>query len=226
METIGQALIKSSEQQSSRNLPATTQRLSPAVLQKTRRVIERYGDKQNFMLTFNPSVQKLAGRRPERAFFGEAPSLAIMRQTYGDGFPGTWLLPQILDLVAFSNSKGTLSGEQAEFLAEAIANEYYYLKASELMLFFYRFKCGTYGKFYGNVDPMMIMQGLKQFMKERAVEIERHENEKMSKERDETAKNAITPREYCRNHGYPEMDNVLDIIEYERKLENVKPPKD
>ena len=178
------------------------------------------------MLTLNPSVQKIAGRHPERAFFGEAPSLAIMRQTYGDGFPATWLMAQILDLVVYSNSKGTLNDQQAEFLAEAIANEYYYLKASELMLFFYRFKTGAYGHFYGVVDPMIIMQGLKQFMKERAVEIEKHEDEIKRKERDENSKNAITPREYCVKHGYPEMDNVLDIIEYERKLVNVNSPKD
>ena len=173
---------------------------------------------------FHPSETLTIGRNSKMAFFGDAPSLAIMRKTYGDDFPATWLLAHIFDLVAFSNSQGTLNESQAEFLAEAIANEYYFLKASELILFFYRFKTGAYGHFYGVVDPMMIMQGLKQFMKERAVEIERHENEKMSKERAETAKNAITPREYCRNHGYPEMDNVLDIIEYERKLEKVNSP--
>lgn len=178
------------------------------------------------MLKMNPSVQKFAGRHPDRAYFGEAPSLAILRKTYGEDFPGTWLLPQILDLVAFSNSKGTLSGEQAEFLADAIANEYYYLKASELQLFFYRFKCGAYGKFYGSVDPMMIMQGLRQFLKERDFAIGEHRKELERMERERSAEDAVTPKEYCRNHGYPEMDNVLDIIEYERKLENVKPPKD
>lgn len=195
-------------------------------MQKTRLVIERYGDKASFMLKMNPSVQKFAGRHPDRAYFGEAPSLAILRKTYGEDFPGTWLLPQILDLVAFSNSKGTLSGEQAEFLADAIANEYYYLKASELQLFFYRFKCGAYGKFYGSVDPMMIMQGLRQFLKERDFAIGEHRKELERMERERSAEDAVTPKEYCRNHGYPEMDNVLDIIEYERKLENVKPPKD
>ena len=189
-------------------------------------VRQKYGGREEFLLKLNPSVQVFAARNPERAFFGEAPTLAIMRKTYGDGFPATWLLPQILDLVVYSNSKGTLNEQQQEFLAEAIANEYYFLKASELQLFFYRFKTGAYGHFYGVVDPMKIMEGLKQFMKERAVEIEKHNSELLEKEREEIARNAITPREYCRNHGYPEMDNVLDIIEYERKLENVKPPKD
>ena len=176
---------------------------------------------KNFLLTFNPSAQKLAGRNPERAFFGEAPSLAIMRHSYGDGFPATWLLPQILDLVAFSNSKGTLNGQQAEFLAEAIVNEYYFLTASELLLFFYRFKIGTYGKFYGNVDPMMIMQGLKQFVKERNFAIDQRENELKKKEREEIEKNKaiVNCEEYCRRHGYPIMHQVHEIICYEIQME-------
>lgn len=153
-----------------------------------------------------------------------------MRQTYGDDFPGTWLMAQILDLVAFSNSKGTLSGQPAEFLADAIANEYYYLKASELLLFFYRFKTGAYGKFYGCVDPMMIMQGLQQFIKERNFAISEHEKELERMERERLAHDAsiVDCEEYCRKHGYPIMTQIHEIICYEMSLEkeNVKPPTD
>ena len=222
METIGQALIKSSATQSSANLPTNTQRLSPAVLLKTQLVRKKYGDEKKFLLTFNPGIQKYAGRHPDRAFFGEAPTLVIMRKTYGEDFPGTWLMAQILDLVAFSNSKGTLSGQPAEFLADAIANEYYYLKASELLLFFYRFKTGAYGKFYGNVDPMMIMQGLQQFIKERNIAIDEHQKELERIEREKIAENSITLREFCRNRGIPETDDINEAL----KLLNVKPPSD
>jgi len=187
-------------------------------------VRQKYGERDKFLVTLNPSVQKIAGRHPDRAFFGEAPTLTIMRKTYGENMATMWLMPQILDLVTYSNSKGTLNEQQAEFLAEAIANEYYFLKASELMLFFYRFKCGTYGHFYGVVDPMKIMEGLKLFMKEREREIMAHDDELKRKEREEDAKNAISPQEYCRLHGLPEMDDVLDIIEYMNKSANVNPP--
>lgn len=125
-----------------------------------------------------------------------------------------WLLPQILDLVVYSNSKGTLNEQQATFLAEAIAQEYYYLTASELLLFFYRFKTGRYCRFYGVVDPMMIMQALETFFKERCIAIAKHESELADAERAEHARTAITPQEYCRRHGFPEMYNVIDIINY------------
>ena len=38
--------------------------------------------------------------------------------------------------------------------------EYYYLKASELLLFFFKLKTGEYGHLYGVVDPMVIMSAL------------------------------------------------------------------
>ena len=206
--------------QNESSLPVASQQLSPAVLQKTMLVRQKYGGREDFLLKLNPSVQIFAARNPERAFFGEAPTLAIMRKTYGDGFPATWLLPQILDLVVYSNSKGTLNEQQQEFLAEAIANEYYFLKASELQLFFYRFKTGAYGHFYGVVDPMKIMEGLKQFMKERASEIERHESELRDREREEDSKNAISLREYCRSRGIPETDDMHEAL----RFLNVNPP--
>ena len=47
----------------------------------------------------------------------------------------------------------------------------YYLKVSELMLFFYRFKSGKYGEFYGVVDLQRIMSGLNAFLRDRLDEI-------------------------------------------------------
>ena len=205
--------------QSRTNLPQATQRSLPDVSQKTTRVLQRYGNREQFLVALNPSKQIQLGREPEQAFFSEAPSLAIMRKTYGDGFPATWLMPQILDLVAYSNSKGTLNEQQAEFLAEAIAQEYYFLKATELMLFFYRFKMGKYGRFYGNIDPMIITRALDEFCRERIAILEKREAEQEEQERVTNSKNAISPKEFCRLKGYPEMDNILDIISHEMGLE-------
>lgn len=203
------------------------QQLSPDVLQKTTLALQRYGDRENFLRMLNPSTQIVAGRNPERAFFGSAPSLAILKQAYGDGFPASWLMPQILDLVVYSNSKGTLNEQQAEFLAESISNEYYYLKASELLLFFYRFKTGAYGHFFGVVDPMKIMEALKEFTKERARAIDKHETDERRRKREEHDKDSVSPQEYCRMKGYPEMNTIFEIMEYEREKESkVKPPTD
>jgi len=78
----------------------------------------------------------------------------------------------------------------------------YYLKVSELMLFFHRFKAGKYGEFYGVVDPQRIMSGLNMFLRERVEEIAQYERivaqkriEEESKQRDERC---ITHEEYLK----------------------------
>lgn len=180
------------------------------------------------MMKRSPSAQITVGRKDELAHFSGSPSLAILKKTYGESFPSSWLLPQIFDLVVYSNSKGTLNEQQIEFLAEAIAQEYYYLTVDEFLLFFYRFKLGKYGHFYGVVDPMKITQALDEFCKERNYAIEKHDKQLEAEERDRIAENAsiINCEEYCKKHGYPIMHQIHEIICYEMALEkeNVKPP--
>ncbi len=204
-------------------LPATTQQLSPAVLQKTMRVLKRYGSRENFFTTLNPSVQLIAGRDPEHAVLSEdAPTLAIMRYAYGEGFPATWLMPQILDLVVYSNSKGTLSDRQAEFLAEVIANEYGFLKASELLLFFYKFKAGEYGHFYGAVDPMRITMALDEFCDERERILERHEREQEKiREAMQPKPQPVKPEEWCRQNGLPECHTALEAWQMRNRIQDI-----
>lgn len=187
------------------------------------RVLERYGSRENFFTTLNPSVQLIAGRDPEHAVLSEdAPTLAIMRHAYGEGFPATWLMPQILDLVVYSNSKGTLSDRQAEFLAEVIANEYGFLKASELLLFFYKFKAGEYGHFYGAVDPMRITMALDEFCDERERILERHEQEQEKiREAQEPKLPKMSPEEWCRSQGLPECHSFLEAMRLRDRIINI-----
>ena len=53
---------------------------------------------------------------------------------------------------------------QTESLAYLLAQEYRDMKYSVMQLFFFRFKCGDFGKFYGKVDPMVITCALKDFV--------------------------------------------------------------
>lgn len=187
------------------------------------RVLKRYGSRENFFTTLNPSVQLIAGRDPEHAVLSEdAPTLAIMRYAYGEGFPATWLMPQILDLVVYSNSKGTLSDRQAEFLAEVIANEYGFLKASEILLFFYKFKAGEYGHFYGVVDPMRITEALDEFCDERERILERHEREQEKiREAMQPKPQPVKPEEWCRQNGLPECHTALEAWQMRNRIQDI-----
>lgn len=159
-----------------------------------------------------------ASRHEELAFFSEkAPTLVELKFTYGDNFPAIWLMEQILDLVVYSNSRGTLNDYQARFLAESIATEYSHLKVSELLLFFYRFKMGRYGHFYAVVDPMKISIALEEFDKERhARHVER--DKKAKNEKSEFVPGAVKPEEFCRKSGLPECHSALDVIRLREEI--------
>ncbi|MDR3142538.1 MAG: hypothetical protein LBU37_12565, partial [Tannerellaceae bacterium] len=140
-------------------MPNTRQKPSELAL----RVIERYGDGLNFTATFNPDLQICCAQNIERSFMGDAPTLAAVSQAYPDEQVNTWIMAHLRDLYKFAGVKEKLDFEQMKNLAEIILTEYYYLKASELLLFFYKLKTGIYGKFYGVVDPIVIMNALAEF---------------------------------------------------------------
>lgn len=221
------------DKRSESNLPEVTQQLSPALLQKMMLVRKRYGNRNEFLTSQNPDTQISVGRLGDQAHFTGSPSLAVLKKTYGENLPTMWLMPQIFDLVVYCNSKSTLNEQQAQFLAEAIAHEYYFLSSDELMLFFYRFKLGKYGHFYGTVDPMRITQALDTFCDERLRAIAERDKQEEERRRAEEEKNAMTINceEYCERNGYPVMHSITDIIFYEMAREaeeaaNVKPPTD
>lgn len=143
--------------------------------------------KKDILEVYTPSLQGTLCTDPQKCFFGNYPTLATLNKTYGSRAGATWVVPQITDCVAFTNNKGTLDDMQTESLASLIASEYYYLKVSELMLFFRRFKLGKYKEIYGNFSPMAITLSIREFLIERNDAYFKHETEieeeKISKER-------------------------------------------
>ena len=125
---------------------------------------------------------------------GDYPTLTDICLTYGKTFSEQWLYPQIADLAMFTGAKN-LTKEQMRGLASVIAVEYRYLKVTELLLFFYRFKTGRYGRFYGAVDPMVITCALREFMKERNSLIDIYERELREQYLEEQKKLPVITRE-------------------------------
>ena len=174
-------------------------------------VRQQFGTRENFLQAFNPSLQIGAARNPDRAYFGKAPTLGLLKKTYGDNAATMWLLPQLYDLCEYTGAK-KMDVQQATMLAEVIAQQYGYLKVSELLLFFFRFKTGVYGRFYGAVDPLVITSALKDFLKERDWAFEKHEQYLRHLEQLEEAKvPRMTWEEYAAKNGIT-SPNPLDII--------------
>lgn len=166
--------------------------------QKRQQILKKYGeDRQDFIDIFNPDLQVKAAQDVERCYFGNAPTLTSINLAYGKATAQIWLVPQLTNLSEYCGAKDKLSGFQLEECAGVIATEFCFLKVSELLLFFHRFKSGRYGKMYGSVDPLIITTALREFVKERGVEIDRYERSKPTEEDPE----AIDINEYEEKYG-------------------------
>ena len=161
-------------------------------------------DKKNFLLAYNPDRQfGLCDECPEACFFGDHPTLAEVSGSMGRNIAVAWIVGQLFDLSEYCGCKDKLQGKPIEQCARIIAGQYPYFKVSELMLFFYRFKAGYYGQFYGSVDPMVITDKLKVFEMERNNAIARNEQKVRERKLEEELAESppITWEEYCRRHG-------------------------
>lgn len=143
---------------------------------------------------FNPDLQPVVADNLDRAMFGSAPMLCTIDAAYGEGSATQWLIPQLHNLCVTVGVKTKLDDVQLRQLAQMIRKEFGYLKATEVMLFVWRFKAGHYGELYGAVDPVRIMRALRgRFCEERARHIEQHEREQHELEKQQWAETAATP---------------------------------
>jgi hypothetical protein len=132
---------------------------------------------------------------------GEAPSLSRISGTFGEPTAEIWLEIQINDLAFFSGVKKAEDSEyikQVEMLAKTILSAFGYLKATELMVFFQKFKSGEYGKFYGIFDNLVVTDALRKFLEYRRAKIDEIQKKEQKAKRDEWAKNAITSEQWER----------------------------
>ncbi len=170
----------------------------------------KYGNKGVALLNkYNPDYIVCAQATEDDCFFGDYPTLANLGSQFDKKYPVAWLMAHLHDLSEFCGCKDKLSGHPLQQCAGIISTDFYWLKVSELMLFFHRFKSGRYGKFYGSVDPIAIMAALKKFCRERNIAYGERENEEAQRRMEESRKNACTWGEYLRQKGEKQRPSPL-----------------
>lgn len=145
----------------------------------------KFGDDGKGILSiYNPELQEQYTRDAKRAHFGSAPRLCDVAAAFGQRILETWLELHINDLSEFAGCREKLPAKKTEEVARLIIGQYGQYRLTELMLFFVRFKRCEYGRFYGAVDPMIIMGALRDFAAQRrtALEEERERSERHTKE--------------------------------------------
>jgi hypothetical protein len=125
--------------------------------------------------------------------FSPSPTLSDLNATYGKNVPIAWIMAQLFSLSEFCGAKEKMSEDKAEQTAFIIASSHYYLKVTELILFFHQMKAGHYGQFYGCIDPQVIIRAINTFiMQDRNPAIDREESRLRLIQREEERKNAVT----------------------------------
>lgn len=140
------------------------------------------------MATYNPSMQTMCAKQKERCVTGNSPTLVDFKCIFGSNKTELWLEIQIKDFAEYTGVKKKLTTFQIEDTARVILSDFFYLKMSEVLLFFAFMKGGRYERFYGAVDPLVITSSLRMFLRDRAKIIEQHETEEQERKRQAEAK--------------------------------------
>lgn len=170
------------------------------ILTKKSEILAKYGDAQNFAMVFNPSLQFNLALNIERSLTADVPTVRQLMATYPLGQLKIWLIAQMENVNEYTGVKDKMDITQMDMLAEVFMTKCSYLKASEILIFFYKFKSGDFGKLFGSVDPLTIANALNPFLEWRSnqldkfAQIEKDRKKKEDAERRE--KTAMTREEY------------------------------
>ena len=156
---------------------STSQQRQVVITQQVLYFLRKYPTIDAFYKVFNPQRIVFVCQDPQYCFFGPSPTLTQIDIMYGPLSSAKWLVPLIADASLSCGLKEDVSESQLQFTAVAISNRYRWLKAGELMLFFFNFKAGFYERFYSYFDTQTIIRSFKSFLEERALAIATHERE-------------------------------------------------
>lgn len=148
------------------------------------------------MGAMSPKVHAAYGADIDHAIMCDAPMLCTLDAAYGDGSAVLWLMKHLFALGEYAGVRDKMDDWQTEELAKIIRTEYGNLKTSEMCLFFYRYKVGRYGQFYGGVDPIRITQGLSKYCEERCRILAKQDAEQRNAERAAHRECTITYQQY------------------------------
>ena len=172
-------------------------------------MVTRFTDVDTLCKKVGANAQHWCAVNVDECFFGDFPSLSQLK-ALGNNTPQIWLIIHLANLSEFCGARDKLNDDQLYDLASIITTEFYYLKITELMLFFHRFKAGKYGRFYGSVDPLIIVEALHKFCKERGQAIDKRDREEKQRLREQAAAEAVTWEEYKEKYTVTNETNPFE----------------
>lgn len=136
----------------------------------------------------------------ERAIDGAAPTIRELLHAYELEQLEVWMMAQIENLNNFAGVKQKMRINQMQELAGILLQKCQHLKATEILLFFFKLKGGDFGGFYGVVDPQKVAEYFNVFMQWRrekfAIIQIKNEEIRRNHERKEWKRKCITRAQY------------------------------
>lgn len=124
-----------------------------------------YGSLQEFKKSYGSSMMDKTAKDKQRTYNGISPTLADVSAAFGDGSSEAWT-KTILDWSVEFIGKGGLTLMQKDTIAKMICVRDN-LKVTEVLLFFWRLCNAEYGKPFGAISPLFIMEGFNKFVGQR-----------------------------------------------------------
>ena len=181
----------------------------------TSMLISRYRTFDDFQKAYATVNIQAVALVPDKCFSSESsPVLSVIGDAYGRQAPVAWLISILSQWQEQIPVQGKMTLMQIHLLADNIVRHFFYLRASEILLFIARLTGGAYSvQWYGQISPDVIFSTLRdKFMPERSDTLHRIEAAKAA-ERAKEQGEPITWEEYCRRHGLGDRANPLEDIE-------------
>lgn len=172
-------------------------------------IVRRYGDREHFFAHFNIDKPFRLEHYPAMIADDRYPTLTDINLTYGDSTAANLLSAWIANLeTQLGASVKRLEINQRIRLADDIVRRFYFLRVTELIVFFAEYRTGAYGHDYGSLDPKTFCEALRRFINERGYYIDRYmQEERERKQREELAANPpITHEEFLRRNPNAQKD--------------------
>ena len=148
----------------------------------------------------------------EDCLFGNHPTLLEMNKSCkGSGLAA---ISKCLDMMNVYTNKVKLNTLQIIELSQTIFDKFFYLKETEVMLFFTDyFKYSSSGEFFGALEPNTISAMLTKWVRvTRGAAIERHDKLLSHQRKEEEKPYLLTWEEFCRQNGNNSSDSPIGRI--------------
>lgn len=169
---------------------------------------ERYKSEElvtRILTEYNPDSAVRWVAKPIQAFMVKSPSLARLN-AISENADVRWMSAEFISLALWLNID--VSDAHVVMGATMFAKKYYYLKLSELQLFFAKLKMGEYGRLYGRLDFTLIGEAMKKFMGERNTAYDYIDRKREEKKREEERREAIVFNEERRKKLLAVADTI------------------